>query len=200
MWNLRQEAVACMGNPPRNGEKLVLSGHPGGVPDVTFSPGGDLLATVGKDHKIKIWDPIKGILIQDLLFPGEVQTVAFTFDGRFLAAGGDQGAIRIWEVDSWKELDALNGLGQNVWSVTFNPNGGYFAAGTETGGVTVWRMVPTVSNHEKKAGLSFQQLVHLSDRFSLGLCFSPDSKLLAWVELSAWEKTSGHILHLWDPE
>src|SRR5205085_10179814 len=36
-------------------EKLVLEGHGAAVSYVVFSPDGKLLATSGRDHKIKLW-------------------------------------------------------------------------------------------------------------------------------------------------
>src|SRR5207244_1306156 len=92
------------------GEKLVPGGHAGGVPDVVFSPDGKLLASAGKDHTIKIWDPITGTLLKTLReFSTPVQTLSFSPDGRMLAAGDfEKDTVRFYDVPSWKELAVMH--------------------------------------------------------------------------------------------
>jgi WD40 repeat protein/tRNA A-37 threonylcarbamoyl transferase component Bud32 len=69
-------------------EKLVLAGHPRGVPCVSFRPDGKLLASGSKDQTVKLWDPTDGRLVYSSPPLGApVQTLAFSKDGRVLAAG-----------------------------------------------------------------------------------------------------------------
>jgi WD40 repeat protein len=109
-----------------------------------------------------------------------------------LAAGDYAGKIRLWDVVSWKELTVpAQELGQEVNAVAFSPDGKYFAAcggsgNRAWGGVLLWRL---------HRGQPVQEsAVRLSSHSTLSLCFSLDSRLLAWTE----EYGSG--LRIWDLE
>jgi WD40 repeat protein/serine/threonine protein kinase len=181
-------------------EKLVLEGHAGGVPDVVFSPDGKRLVSAGKDHKIKIWDPVTGTLLNTLKeFSTPVQTLCFTPDGRVMAAGDyEKGAVRFYDVESWKELAVMPAqVGPMVLSIAFSPAGEYFAAGGSKG-LRLWRVVRGKAEQPAGTRLSLQRLGRLANTLSSSVCFSADGKWLAWA---GWHEADHEIInhvHLWD--
>jgi WD40 repeat protein len=182
-WNLRGPE-----------EKLVLFGHDGGVPHVAFSPDGKLLASSGKDHTVRIWNPATGEPLQKLPdLPGQVEAVAFSPDGRKLAAADMAGTLRLWEVSSWKDLPTADqGLGR-IWTIAFGPDG-YFAAGG-TQGLRIWRV------DERGAGLEAPGLMVQPPAGSpagefTALCFSPNGKRLACVRQGRAD--GDHRVYLYD--
>jgi WD40 repeat protein len=178
-------------------EKQVLKGHAAAVSSVVFSPEGKLLATSGRDHKLKIWDPNTCTLLKELEFSTPVEGLSFSPDGRVLAAGNyDKATVRLYDVESWEALTVLPAaVGDHVLSTTFSPDGRYFAVGG-TGGLTVWRIVHVPGQQANKSTMAFQRLCRLTEEFSASICFSPDSKWLAW--LGRARNDEGHRVHIWD--
>jgi WD40 repeat protein/serine/threonine protein kinase len=183
---------------PHTEEKLVLRGHTRGVPGVAFSPDGKLLASASKDRTVKIWNSLTGQLDKELTgFRGVVQTVAFSADGRLLATGDWAGSLQIWDANTWNVLTVVqHNLGGRLWATPFAPNGNFFAA-AGSGGVTIWRMETDGGDVGAPLRLVLQPIAHPANNVMSSLCFSPDSKLLAWgARANRPEEVS--TLHLWD--
>ncbi|HET8706741.1 MAG TPA: hypothetical protein VFM46_10610, partial [Pseudomonadales bacterium] len=66
----------------------TLNGHTGIVWGITFSPDGEMLASVSSDKTAKVWDWRTGTILKSLDFPGEAVSVSFSPDGHTLAVGG----------------------------------------------------------------------------------------------------------------
>ena len=71
----------------RANEKVVMTGHEGGIPCVAFHPSQDWLATGGKDDKLRIWDPSSGRLLRTVVLDEAAQALAYNADGKVLAVG-----------------------------------------------------------------------------------------------------------------
>jgi WD40 repeat protein len=70
----------------------VLKGHTSPVNDVAFRPHGQLLASVGNDGTLRLWNPRTGVR-QDGLTTGNtaINSVAFSPNGKLLAGAGENG-------------------------------------------------------------------------------------------------------------
>lgn len=147
----------------------------GGVRHLAFDPDGALLASVGDDYVIRLWDTVTGQQVQafsDRRY--SVESLAYSPDGKTLAAG-TYGMVQLWEVRSGKELRQL-GLPfedvnkvQYVNAVAFSTDGKILASGCSDGFLRLW---DPATGKERKAWRA-------SDDYIKRIALSPDGKLLA---------------------
>jgi eukaryotic-like serine/threonine-protein kinase len=170
------------------GDKRVLAGHTGGVPVVAFSPDGKLLVAGSKDNTVSLWNVATGERVHRIAaLPEGVQTLAFNPDGRLLAVSSG-GTARLWDTSSWQALaDVPPDPGGEIWSLAFSPDGTYFAASGEAG-VRLWKL------ERAQGGPRLSPIAQPGKELAGSLCFSPDSRTLAWVERVGYER----IVRLWD--
>jgi WD40 repeat protein/serine/threonine protein kinase/tetratricopeptide (TPR) repeat protein len=189
-----------------SGERLVLSGHDGGVTCVAHSPDGKVLASGSKDRLVKLWDTATGRLLRTLpRSESSIQSIAFSPDGRLLATGQfgpTWQPVQTWDLATLQPHPLRDDeLGRCAYAVAFSPDGKIVAACGD--GLTLWR----VAEGEKAAGnaprLSFKRMAHLPGQRSLSLCISPDSKLLAWVDhdfsVCLWDLAKGREIPFTGP-
>jgi WD40 repeat protein/serine/threonine protein kinase len=170
------------------GDKRVLAGHAGGVPVVAFSPDGELLAAGGKDKTVSLWKVATGERVHRLAaLPEGVQTLAFSPDGRLLAVSSG-GTARLWDTSCWQALaDVPPDPGGEIWSLAFSPDGTYLAGSGEAG-VRLWKL------ERARSGPRLSPIAQPGKELAGSLCFSPDSRTLAWVERVGYER----VVQLWD--
>ena len=174
----------------------TLDGHTGIVWDVTFSPDGQMLASVSSDGTAKVWDWRTGNILKVLDFPGQVASVRFSPDGQVLAVGGvdepqnqiQNAAIWTFSVGSWNPLSTLSEY-WNITTLTYSPDGRWLVGGGTSRNVQVWRT---------SDGASIFTLSHAHQVSSAAI--SPDSSTVATATCATTvnnECTEG-VVWLWD--
>lgn len=198
-------------------EKLTLAGHSATVPGIAFSPDGMRLASVGKDHTLKVWDTSNGTLEWRGQLPGPGQGVSYSPEGRLLAAtDSDMLRVSIWDAGAGKVLFELGtNVPGSMWSAQFSSDGRYLATAgccksfpyvgptDPNPGVTVWELVPSVPG-QPQAGLEAKPAKAFAGQ-CLSLFFTPGAHRLEFIDWAvkfvdwdAWTRSNRMDLYSWD--
>jgi WD40 repeat protein len=109
--------------------------------DAAFSPDGKVLASLGGDSRLRLWDTADGKELQStrleslsLLSPA----VAFSGDGKLLAVGGYyRGVVQVYEVATGKEIARFQAH-QGPVTLTFSDDGATLLTGSDDTTILVW--------------------------------------------------------------
>ncbi|MBL1075077.1 hypothetical protein JK358_11800 [Nocardia sp. 2] len=158
--------------------------HDSGIWRMAYRTGG-VLATVGFDDNLRLWDVTDPYRPSQLGRPLDDNHVAFSPDGGLMAtSGGDHNGIRLWDTTvpaSPRELSTMpepSGPGSGVMALTFADNGRVLVTVT-TESVTLWDLsntaapTPGAPHHlyrDKSARRAFSIPV---------IAVSPDGRVLA---------------------
>jgi len=120
------------------------------VQAVAVSPDRRLLAAVGVDGTLRLWnvtDPGHVAPVGQPLQPANsdlpLYTVAFSPDGKVLAAAGAGQRVKLWDVSNPARpvpLGALTGPSNTIYSVVFSPDGHTLAAASADDTVRLWNV------------------------------------------------------------
>ncbi|RKS79338.1 WD-40 repeat-containing protein [Actinomadura pelletieri DSM 43383] len=122
-----------------------LGRHAGAVPGVTYAPNGRLVASTGKDGKLRLWtvtDPFRPVAAATLPVDGEA-LAEFSPNKRLLAAH-TQRRLHLWDISDPTRPRPLATVPLRPHGAAFRPaldfapDGTTLAIGTRDGGVELW--------------------------------------------------------------
>lgn len=99
-----------------------------------------ILASGGDDETVRLWD-VERAQLRTLLESkaGQVRSVAFHASGHLLLSAEDR-VIRIWDQVTGRDLGALEGHTDWVWSLAFDPNDRWLASSSSDLSIVLWEM------------------------------------------------------------
>ncbi|SDW21801.1 WD40 repeat [Ruegeria halocynthiae] len=119
-----------------------LVGHAGGVRDIDFSPGGELLVSAATDGDVRLWtvSPSANGLITTLFSGNDVAFgVAFDATGARVASATGDGTVRLWDVSNGMQIgEPLVKMPLGFKRVTFSPVSEGLVAGNVDGAIFGW--------------------------------------------------------------
>jgi WD40 repeat protein len=106
---------------------------------LAFSPNGRLLAAVGSDGVISLFDVATRQALRHLAgHDSAVHALAFSPDGRLLASGGDDALVGLWEAATGRAVSRFLGHAGPVRWVTFLPDGRGILSAGDDGTALLW--------------------------------------------------------------
>ncbi|KAJ0096096.1 hypothetical protein Patl1_15369 [Pistacia atlantica] len=168
------------------------------VKDLTFSPDGKFLVSLGKRGPGRVWDITSASIVASL--PTENDEVFFSCRSAlssdenyvlFIAAITDKGgSILTWNTTSWKRIRSKQVVHQSVTSFNVSADGKILAIGTDKGDIAIINSSNMqVQTMVRKAHLGFVTALAFSDDSRALLSASMDSS--ARVTLIEDKKESG---------
>ncbi|MBK7396740.1 MAG: protein kinase [Myxococcales bacterium] len=145
--------------------------HGGGkLLDAVPSPDGRLLATVGDDAHLRIWDLETGARRCDLVgHVGPVDHVVFAPDGTRVATTGDDGSLRTWDPTTCKPNHVRWISDDELWGLDWSADGRFISVGSKDGRLAVIEAITFHVVSEAHHGPQNGLLRLLSDKASARL-------------------------------
>ncbi len=116
------------------------TGEQNDVRDCAFSPDGTLIASVGADHIVKLWDRASGKLIS--VYAGHeniIQSCAFSPDGKTLVSAGDDSKAMLWDVTVRNKSSGIeNWHSGSINGCTFSADGAFFVTASDDRTAKIW--------------------------------------------------------------
>jgi WD40 repeat protein len=135
-----------------------LKGHLDRIRCVVFSYSGNLIASCGDGHTVRIWDYHTGECLHVLQeHTREVMAVVFSPDDLRVASVGYDGLVIVWDVATGRSVHTLTGHTDMLWGLAFSQDGRKLASAGQDETIRVWDLkenktdvVPSKELHVKK--------------------------------------------------
>ena len=155
------------------------------IQDVSFSPDGKNIATIGRiDKQVKVWN-LQGTLLKSWQTNSNWLTkINFSPDGKTLATAGGK-TVKLWNLEG-KLLQTITGHEDNIADAIFSPNGKIIATASIDKTVKLWH---------SDSGKLFRTLPHNESVYSVG--FSPNNQILvsaSATQINLWN-LNGKLLN-----
>ena len=140
------------------------------IASLAFSPDGKILASVGSNPNISLWDVETGQRLHTLTGHTGflLNSVVFSPDGKTIASVGHGNIFHLWNVETGQTLHTLTGhTGYDVLSVVFSPDGRTIASGSGDGTVLLWDVAPSQLREDvnQDGVVNIQDLVVVANAF-----------------------------------
>lgn len=108
---------------------------------ITLSPDGKLLAGVGNNGTLYIWD-VRNNFAQRTLYknPTALSAVGFSRDGNRLVIGDVNGTVKLISIDNPSSQRVLSGHTSRIEQIVFNHNGKFMATASNDKTVRLWNL------------------------------------------------------------
>jgi WD40 repeat protein len=161
-----------------------------------FSPNGQMAASVGEKHFVRVWDIFSGeelaFLLHDQSDSSAITSVVISDDKQYLVSGTtDSGwrndyTARVWELATGTEIASMTHE-FSVTAVDISPDGKYIATGSCDRTARIWDI---------STGEILHSLFHPDTHTILTVTFSPDGAYLVTgtrqsFSVHVWEVSSG---------
>jgi len=164
----------------------VLGGHQSEVADIVFNPTSSLLASIGYDGMLSLWDVATGQNIfttPSAKYSGIMgREIDFSPDGKLLAFPDESNAVSILDLKSMSIVANIPAgeIGRGIWGLSFKDNQTIVTSGGIDSGVIFWD-----ATTGKKISV-------FSDISVGNIVVSPNGKIIAG------NSNTSDIIYIWD--
>ena len=182
----------------KDGEELDMdnqSGHRAWVRNISFSHDGTMLASVGEDGRIIIWDVAKKRIRYSIDADfGALYSVGFSHDDNTLVAGSSNGVIGKWDVGTGTpDGESIKGHTGVVLSVHFNHDDSLILAASGDQTASIWTTDGTLVKRFVGASGYMQDAIFSPDEDEI-ITASADRYIRIWC-VSNGEETARLVGH-----
>jgi WD40 repeat protein len=164
------------------------------VEAASFTPRGDLVATVTTKGKVCVWQTQTGkpVTTAEVSW-GSMFAVSFSPDGSLLAVADPDLSIRVWEIPSGREFTPLKGHTATVLCCTFSNDNKQLLTGSLDGTAGIWNLSTATRTATLKSHGAFVSMAQFTHNDKKILTTGQDRCIRIWDPI-----THTQIGTLWD--